>query len=860
MDINGRHIAEGFSQFWIFVRIIVPGQKLLPVSTEAMSSNLLSALWSLQTIDYASVSLITVVVYDYILMSSGEIDYIWCMRWNWSFTTFVITRYFGLCLAILTEIAGSTFVHGSSSRCTTLYLAAQCAFQVFLAAADVNMIRYVWAMWNQSRTILWVLLLSYVIDVAVSFAFLGIYYDPTTQLSVIVAQTLGFIHCDYSVNVPPYIRTLYTIPRFVFVSLLLTLTVRFWRSVWTRRMPSQLVRHLVMEVVIYFVLNVLYCITAVIESDFSLDSTSMRILATFCIIFICIAVPRCNINTREMVHGNNVQAEEPVGIFTVLSQLMQANQREDPEVGVGEEIQLELVRDRQNPVQLRDHENSVRNIISTGTSREALCPTWAIVVARSQANKVHLSNRIDKGKRKAEEPLESYGFDRHDHTSNYAHHVHVHVSSSDSETASEFESDSTPSPLMHVPDGIDSDGNASLYQSINGEHLLGDQMDIDIPQHDELDLAYSIKGMYRVLDLISEQGSGGLVDKIIISQDSLEAFINTVSPGAYASMTKVNFKALDNYAIKPVGVYGSKEQIVRFLSQLGAIDDATAAQLLVDPETQLRTQPSLRSGLYIIVTPEQTGASHQIFVLYWPEQTTWDDSATPSVRRNRITFMRYLTKMCDQIVSLISTEHAGSIQWSEEDDENNDDDDVLGIDQDESDRMFTFEVAQTNEQEESVTVREGFKAVSNVISLPETHAEDADPTKLAPKPPCLLFGETVQGFITVECRESRVSHDVFKWRSVTRLRLEGYLMSDRLHLKEQLDEVALDILMRTGLEKRFPDECKLWRRDAIAVRSMSDSSMKKEIEEMSTKLQKALPALERSIFEATLDEVLRIYP
>ena len=63
---------------------------------------------------------------------------------------------------------------------------------------------------------------------------------------------------------------------------------------------------------------------------------------------------------------------------------------------------------------------------------------------------------------------------------------------------------------------------------------------------------------------------------------------------------------------------------------------------------------------------------------------------------------RYLTKMCDQIVSLISSEHAGSILWSDEDNEDEDIDD-------ESDRMFTFEVAQTNEQEESISVRKGFK-------------------------------------------------------------------------------------------------------------------------------------------------------
>ena len=198
-------------------------------------------------------------------------------------------------------------------------------------------------------------------------------------------------------------------------------------------------------------------------------------------------------------------------------------------------------------------------------------------------------------------------------------------------------------------------------------------------QRDELDLAYSIKGMYRVLDLISENGSGGLgehssqvcafvliidlvsVDKIIISQNSLEAFINNVCPGAYSSMTRVDFKALDNYVIKPVGVYGSKGEIVRFLLNLAAIDETTyvirwdcppcviltrcfdsAAQLLVDSDINVRSQPTLRSGLYIVTTPEQSGGSHQIFVLYWPEQTTWDDSAASSVRRNRITFMRFV--------------------------------------------------------------------------------------------------------------------------------------------------------------------------------------------------------------------------
>ncbi|KAF8122291.1 hypothetical protein EV363DRAFT_1404993 [Boletus edulis] len=402
-----------------------------------------------------------------------------------------------------------------------------------------------------------------------------------------------------------------------------------------------------------------------------------------------------------------------------------------------------------------------------------------------------------------------------------------------------------PRPNMDSSTTVVSDGDESLYQSVDEENLTDRQI-----HRDEFDLAYRTKGMYRILDLISEQGSGGLVDKIIISQNSLEAFINNVCPGAYASMTKVNFKALDHYVIKPVGIYGSKEEIVRFLLQLGVVDETVATQLLVDPETHVCTQPTLRSGLYIITTPNQTGGAHQIFVLYWPEQTTWDDFAANSVRRNRITFLRYLTKMCDQVVSLISPEYAATIVWSEKDSE----------DKHESDRMFTFEVAQTNEQEESVTVRKGFKAGSQVIARPEVRTDDPDSTKSAPIAPFLVHGETVQGFMTVEHQEANVALDIFRERTIEGLQLEGLLTSDRLHLNEKLDDEALQILARRGLEKRFPKQCREWRQNSAAIRSVSEAHVKSEVASATDRLQAALPTLQRLLFEAVLDEVVGLYP
>ena len=53
---------------------------------------------------------------------------------------------------------------------------------------------------------------------------------------------------------------------------------------------------------------------------------------------------------------------------------------------------------------------------------------------------------------------------------------------------------------------------------------------------------------------------------------------------------------------------------------------------------------------------------------------------------------RYLTKLCDQLVCLLSAEHSQAIVWGDEVD----------------DRVYDFMVTKTNEQEENVTARLGF--------------------------------------------------------------------------------------------------------------------------------------------------------
>ncbi|KAG2088370.1 uncharacterized protein F5147DRAFT_789477 [Suillus discolor] len=112
------------------------------------------------------------------------------------------------------------------------------------------------------------------------------------------------------------------------------------------------------------------------------------------------------------------------------------------------------------------------------------------------------------------------------------------------------------------------------------------------------------------------------VDKIIIAQDSLRAFTNTICPSSYGSMTEVKFSALDGLIVKPIGIYGSKEEIVQLLLSLGVVDDYIAAQLVVNHSETSVSKPSLRSGLYIVRSDRETISSEQLFVIYWLEDAT----------------------------------------------------------------------------------------------------------------------------------------------------------------------------------------------------------------------------------------------
>jgi hypothetical protein len=59
----------------------------------------------------------------------------------------------------------------------------------------------------------------------------------------------------------------------------------------------------------------------------------------------------------------------------------------------------------------------------------------------------------------------------------------------------------------------------------------------------------------------------------VIDQESFSRLINSISPGSYTSMTKISFSNLDKLHLRPLGVYGSKSEIIKLMGSLGAVDD-----------------------------------------------------------------------------------------------------------------------------------------------------------------------------------------------------------------------------------------------------------------------------------------------
>ncbi|KAH7325387.1 hypothetical protein B0J17DRAFT_633087 [Rhizoctonia solani] len=293
------------------------------------------------------------------------------------------------------------------------------------------------------------------------------------------------------------------------------------------------------------------------------------------------------------------------------------------------------------------------------------------------------------------------------------------------------------------------------------------------------DVTEKIPNLFRLLDLVEDRGSGGIVEKVVIDQKSLHKLINTLQPGAYTSVAQIDLKLLDNLSIKPVGVYGDRSEILRFLKRVGS-------------------WMILRLYLTVSQDLDSRGPPKLAYLIYWPENTTWDDQASSlssSIRRNREAFIRYST-------CIIGSGRSVCLEQGNEKQANTGHPRTQFI----NTRVHDFEVFEFNEQEEDVIATPGFTVSVENLCPPmgdlETHYI----------PPHLVAGERDIGVVVKEMKPAYIRPT--EWdKDITKDELCELVQSvdnqPRLVLGD-ISQDTMDILKSSGLSERYPGVFELY--------------------------------------------------
>ena len=84
--------------------------------------------------------------------------------------------------------------------------------------------------------------------------------------------------------------------------------------------------------------------------------------------------------------------------------------------------------------------------------------------------------------------------------------------------------------------------------------------------------------------------------------------------------------------------------------------------------------------------------------------------------------------------------------------------------------------------------------------------------------------------------------------------------SGGLRLNEDISDDALCVLVKCGLQSRFPEECKQWMQQKSETHKLFEDDIKSKARQMEKKLQGESSQLERGLHEAIIDAVIETFP
>ncbi|CAG8529874.1 17251_t:CDS:10, partial [Acaulospora morrowiae] len=290
----------------------------------------------------------------------------------------------------------------------------------------------------------------------------------------------------------------------------------------------------------------------------------------------------------------------------------------------------------------------------------------------------------------------------------------------------------------------------------------------------ESDLYHRIPNLYRLLDLSNDEGSNGLVDKIIISKESLKEFCNKMVPSSFKSISDINYSALDSVPVNLVGCYGNHVLIAKLLYKEHIIDEKIYNLLVnshyLESPTKNENRPSLSPGIYLLMMP----SSNLGLVIHWHESGCYEENISFQKKRSMINLHRYLTKLTDHQLCLMSESDLECFIWNSENEEVSSYEDL---------HHCEYEVKMSQDEKEDFEILPGF-----MIHLPQQIISE------------IQDGYPLQEFVVIESVTGQALVTQKKITAVSKMIPRTHFIKSKEEFKNMLNGNALRIEKNMGIE------------------------------------------------------------
>ncbi|GBB87958.1 hypothetical protein RclHR1_14460001 [Rhizophagus clarus] len=261
----------------------------------------------------------------------------------------------------------------------------------------------------------------------------------------------------------------------------------------------------------------------------------------------------------------------------------------------------------------------------------------------------------------------------------------------------------------------------SSSSTIRTENLNNSFIDINTSNNDSFSLSksQSVSTCFNFMDSnqpeenetvplndkneMSSQFSSFQVDKIIIFKEGLKNLCNDFVQNSFKSISEIDYNQLNSCSLKLIGCYGNHYSIAKFLLNKNVIDNQLYEKLIHSSQQtyniqEIDNKPRLRPGIYLLMVNPELG-----LVIHWPEYGCYEDNASSQRKKNMTNLHRYLTKLTDYQICLMSEQDLNSFDWKRDNEEEilNDNDGVC----------YEFEVKKSQEEQEDFKIFNGFNII-----------------------------------------------------------------------------------------------------------------------------------------------------